>query len=144
MREHHAVRVDVLRSALAVVGVLGGGAGAHACEYRICPREYVTAHVTAVHVHVCGNENERQSYDSYRPSICRRPTSARIARWWWWLRGVAVVAALALATRDSALTPQNPRYWVDLGERFRRRRRARYPRFPGTFGERSAETRSNR
>lgn len=36
MREHDAVRVHVLRSALAVVGVLGGGAGAYACGDLRC------------------------------------------------------------------------------------------------------------
>jgi len=32
MREHDAVGVHVLRPALAIVGVLVGGGGAHACE----------------------------------------------------------------------------------------------------------------
>jgi len=76
---------------------------------------------------------------SHHPSICRRPTSARAARWW--RRGVAAIAASALATRDSARILPSPRCSVDLEARFRLRRRARCWLPPGIFGERSTATR---
>lgn len=65
MREHDAVRVDVLRPALAVVGVLGGGTGTHPYGHRIYSREHVTSRDT---------RNTRAGASKLRrkiPTVCR-------------------------------------------------------------------------
>lgn len=132
MREHDAVRVDVLRPALAVVGVLSGGTSTYACIKAWCNKIDIklTKH-TSLQIEIINRS-------PYRPSICHRPVFARVARWW--LRGMVAVAALALGMRDSARTLRNPRCSADLEGRFRRCRRARYRLLPMTFDEHSAAT----